>query len=151
MSWRVIRLTQELKKHDKCLFAKQINTGMVQVWRQADKWDASDLSYEETSRSLPMQFITALTDTWKLDGVPVERGIEPVLNRIRHMDSWNQGSSLDAMRKRREKEKEDKQRQKRNENRAIAADLRKEFAAATNDINTASLDMTDARRKYGTS
>lgn len=98
-----------------------------------------------------MQFITALTHDWKLTGIPVDRGIDPLMFKIRQMDSWQRGSELDAMRKRREREKEDQDRQKRNETRAIAADLRKEFAAATNDINTSTIDMTDARRKYGTS
>ena len=149
MSWRVNRLTQELQKHDRNLFATRIDTGMIQVWRKADKWTASDLSSEESGHSRPMQFITALTDTWKLDGKPVDRGIDPLLHQINQMDCWNHGAQLEAMRKRREAEKKDKDRMNRNETRAIAADLRREFAAATNDINTSSLDMTDVRKKYG--
>lgn len=151
MSWRVERLTQELKGHDKMLFATKTNTGMVQVWRRADRWAAADLLHEESGHSQPMQFILALTDSWKLDGNPVDRGIEPVLYKIRQMDSWNKGSQLDAMRRRRDAEKEDQDRQKRNETRAIAADLRSEFARSVNDINTAGLDMTDPRSKYGNS
>lgn len=148
MSWRVTRITQELQKHDRCLFATQTHNG-IQVWRKADRWEAADLSSEESGHSRPLQFITALTDTWKPDGNPVDHGIDPLLYKIRQMDTWNQASILNDMRKRREKEEEDKKRQTKNENRAIAYDMRKEFAKATNDINTSSIDMTDARRKYG--
>lgn len=149
MGWRIKRLTQELQKHDRSLFAKETENGMVQVWRKADRWNAADLLTEETGFSTPLQFITALTDNWKLDGKPVEHGIDPLMFKIRQMDSWQQGPQLEAMRKRREREDEDRKRQRNNENRAIAADLRKDFAKATNDFNTSSLDMTDARRKYG--
>lgn len=149
MSWRVKRLTEELQKHDRHLFAMKVESGMVQVWRRAEKWSAADLIDGESDHSQPMQFITALTDTWKLDGTPVDRGIDPLMYKICQMDSWNQGSQLDEMRKRRDKEKEEKRRQRRNENKAIAADLRTEFAKATNEINTSSLDMTDVRRKHG--
>lgn len=148
MSWRVTRLNQELRKHDRNLFVVNSN-GMIQVWRKADRWQANELSYDESGHSQPMQFIAALTDNWQATGSPVDLGIEPVLYKIQNMDSWNKGSQLEAMRKRREKEKEDQKRQKVNETRAIAADLRKDFAKATNDINTSSLDMTDVRRKYG--
>lgn len=149
MSWRVKRLTREIRIHDRCLFAVESANGVIQIWRKANRWDAADLLSEETGHSQPMQFITALTDTWQADGKPIERGIEPLMFRLRQMDGWMRGSQLEEMRKRREDEAEDLKRQKRNETRAIAADLRKEFAAATNDINTSALDMTDARRKYG--
>jgi len=149
MSWRLTRYTQELKKHDPCLFAVESAPGAVQVWRKAGKWEASELFPEESGQSQPIQFITALTDTWKPDGIPVDRGIEPLMFKIRQMDTWNRGPELEAMRNRREKEKEDKKRQNKNEIMARAADLRKDFAKAVNDINTSSLDMTDARRKYG--
>lgn len=151
MSWRVARLTQEVRNHDSSLFALKSPKGVVQVWRRANRWDAAYLMDETSDHSQPMQFILALTDNWKADGNPIECGIEPVLSKLRQMDSWRQGSQLDEMRKRREREKEDQERQKRNETRAIAADLRKDFAKATNDINTSSLDMSDARRKYGNS
>jgi hypothetical protein len=150
MGWRIKRLTQELQKHDRCLFAQETSNGMVQVWRKADRWGAADLLREETGFSQPLQFITALTDNWKLDGIPVDHGIDPLMFRIRQMDSWQQGTQLEAMRKRRDSEDEDRKRQRNNENRAIAADLRKDFAKATNDINTSILEKADARREHGT-
>lgn len=149
MDWRVKRLTQELSKHDRTLYAMRTNIGMVQIWREAEHWHAAELLDGETPHSRPTQFITALTDTWRLDGTPVDHGIEPVMRRIRSMDSWNKTGVLDEMRKNRERAKEDKARQTKNENIARAHDLRKDFAKAVNDINTSSLDMTDARRKHG--
>lgn len=151
MDWRVSRLTQELRKHDRSLKAIRTNTGMIQVWRQAEHWSAAELIDGESTHSSPMQLITALTDTWKVDGNPIDLGIEPLMRKIQYMDSWNKVGVLDELRKRREMESEERKRQNKNENMAIAADLRKDFAKVTNDINTSSLDMTDARRQYGTS
>ncbi len=149
MDWRVRRYTEELKKHDRTLFAMKTNTGMIQVWRRAEKWSAAELTYEESNSSQPMQYILAITDNWKLDGIPIDRGIDPLMAKISQMDSWQQMEPLSSMRNKREQEKQDKDRQNRNEIRAIAADCRREFAAACNDINTSSLDMTDARRRHG--
>lgn len=146
MDWRVSRLTQELRKYDRTLKAVRTNSGMVQVWREAEHWSAAELIDGESTNSKPMQFITALTDTWKLDGNPIDLGIEPLMRKIQSMDSWNKEGILDGMRKRREAEDEDRKRQRANENKAIAADMRTEFAAAVNDINTSSLDMTGNRR-----
>ena len=151
MDWRVIRLTQEVEKHDRMLKAVRTNTGMIQIWRQAEHWAAAELIDGESDDSQPMQFILALTDDWGLTGNPIDIGIEPLMRKIQHMDSWNKVGILDDMRKRREAEAEEKKRQRANENKAIAADMRTEFAKAVNDINTSSLDMTDARSKYGIS
>lgn len=151
MDCRVKRLTQELRSHDRSLLAIRTNIGMVQVWRKAERWSAAELIEGESDHSDPMQFITALTDTWKLDGTPVDRGIEPLMRKIQEMDSWNKVGILDELRKKREIAKEDKKRQLDNENKARAYDLRKDFAKAVNDINTSSLDMTDTRRQHGIS
>ena len=147
MGWRLHRYNQELKRHDPLLFAVA-TPASVQVWRQASHWEASEFGSDLTGKAQPMQFITALTDTWKEDGNPVDTGLEPLIQHIKSMDSWQTGSKLQEMRRRREREKEDENRQNRNEIRAIAADCRKEFAAATNDINTSTLDMSDRKTKY---
>lgn len=148
MGWRLHRYNQELKAHDPLLVAVEVPAG-IQVWRKAPNWQASEFGSDLTGKSQPMQFITALTDNWKEDGTPVDRGIEPLIYRIRQMDTWQSGSKLKEMRERREREDQDRKRMRRNENRAIAADCRKEFAAATNDINTSTLDMSDRKTKYG--
>ncbi len=150
MDWRVKRLTEELKKHDRTLKAVRTNTGMIQVWRTAERWSAADLIDGESDDSQPMQFIAALTDNWNVTGKPIDLGIDPLMWKIQSMDSWNKGSMLDDMRKKRELAKEDRKRIIANENKARAYDLRKDFAKAVNEINTSTLDKIDKRRdKHG--
>lgn len=151
MDWRVKRLTQELKKHDATLYAVKTNTGMIQVWRRAEHWAAAELIDGESDHSQPTQFITALTDDWKLTGNPVDRGIDPLMWKIQEMDSWSKGSIVDELRKQRERAKEDRKRAQKNENKARAYDMRKEFAQAVNDINTSTIEKVDRRRSYGIS
>jgi hypothetical protein len=80
------------------------------------------------------QFILALTDNWKLDGNPVDWGVEPLGRMLRSMDAWNNDSYFSEMVKRREMEEEDRNRMRMNEFRAIAADSRRDFAKATNEF-----------------
>lgn len=148
MDWRIKRITQELQKHDKSLFAVKTNL-MTQVWRKAEKWSASDVDPDEADSFNPTQFILALTDNWNLDGTSVEWGLDPIMKRIQEMDLWTKDSYLDGMRKEREKNKAMRDRALKNEMKARAYDMRKEFAQATNEINTSTLEKVDSRRKYG--
>lgn len=147
MEWSLNRLNQEVKKHDRRLFVIKTASGMKQIWRQADKWDAADTIDEYDKSSIPIQLILSLTDTWGANGKPVEWGIEPVIHKLLSMDAWTQVDMLEKMRKGREQEKEDKDRARRNELRAYVADNRREFAKATNHINTSTLAKVDNRRK----
>jgi hypothetical protein len=150
MDWKVIRLNQELRRYDRSLFAQKQGSGMIQVWRKADKWSASDLSYDETQSSNPMHFVLALTHNWTVSGQCVDWGLEPVMARIHEMDLWSKQSFLDDLRKQRDRAKAIREQSNRNEIRARASDMRKEFAEATNEINTSTLEKVDSRRtKYG--
>ena len=144
MDWRAHRITQELQKHDKGLFAKRVNDS-IQVWRLADHWAAADLE-DGMGASRPTHFVLALTDNWQLSGRPVDWGLQPVWDRIIEMDQHQKASFLDEMRKDRERAKEARKRSQINDVRARAADMRKEFAQATNDINTSTLEKIDNRR-----
>lgn len=140
MDWSLKRLTSELKTHDPQLYAIKTSSGMKQVWRRAEKWSAADaLEGDDLTGSSPTQFILALTADWTLRSTPCEWGIEPVMQKILEMDSWRDDSTLSKIRQERERKKEDRERIRRNERRAQALDLRRDFAKATNDINTASL------------
>lgn len=151
MDFRTRRITQELQKHDRSLYAIKSESGMFQVWRKADKWSAADVDVDE-SGSNPTQFILALTDTWTLKGNPVEWGLDPIMRRIQEMDLWTKESFLDNLRKERARSKELRERATKNEMKARAYDMRKEFAQATNEINTSTLEKVDNRRtRYGNS
>lgn len=142
MSWRTSRITQELKLHDSDLFCKEVN-GCLQIWRKISRWISADIY---SGDSFPAQFIFSLTHDWSLSGTPVEWGMEPIMKRVKEMDSWSKQDLLDSMRKKRDRIKDQKEQSIRNDFRARAADLRKDFARATNDINTSTLEKVDSRR-----
>ena len=113
---------------------------MIRILRKADRLEASDYHQSEPELAhLNPQFILALTDTWKLNGQPVDWGLEPIMSQLRSMDRWSDSEQFNQMIKRREENEADQSRQKRNELRALAADSRRDFAKATNEINTAGL------------
>lgn len=139
LKWSEKRLEKELKGYDPELYVLKTPRGMLQVYRQPkDKNEFHLIPDESGSVSTPM-LVLCLTDNWKLDGDPVDHGIEPVMEMIRMMDSWREPDAYGRMLKQREREKEAKDQNFRNDIRARAADLRKDFAKATNDINTSTL------------
>lgn len=132
-----MRINQELTKYDKRLYAVRSHTGLVQVFREGERADSTDIDLSSVDsfilRPHP-QLILSLTDTWTANGRPVEWGIEPICKKIREMDSWRDDSHYERMLDLRERDKKDKDRSNLNEFRAVAADMRRDFARATNDI-----------------
>lgn len=113
---------------------------MIRILRKGDRLEASDFNQSEPEiADLNPQLILSLTHDWKPSGQPVEWGIEPVLERLRSMDSWTDPSMFTRMVSKRERMESDKARSKSNEIRARASDMRQEFARATNDFNTAGM------------
>ena len=135
MDARTFRIDSFVRQFDRKLYARRIN-GMIQIWREGERSEVIPIEAEDQNYILRPnpQFILALTDNWKLSGNPVDHGLEPLGRMLRSMDAWNDDSYFDRMFKARERAEEDKSRARRNEFRAIAADSRRDFAKATNDI-----------------
>lgn len=91
-------------------------------------------------------FIFALTDDWTWRSPAREWGIEVVLNRLKAMDLWKDETVVDRFMQQTEKNEESEKRQVRNSIEDFLYDFRKDFAKATNHINTSSLAKTDKRR-----
>ena len=136
MGERLRQVNRELRRYDSRLFAVQASTGVIHVLRRAEKWEAADaLDIAEANANDRPQFILATTENWTQTGVPVEWGLEKIIDRLRFMDSWSRlETPLAGMRSRREAMEKDRVRSQRNEHRAIAADMRRDFARATNEI-----------------
>lgn len=135
------RVNKAVTGYDRLLYAKRVN-GVVQIWRQPYRATVTGISL--MGRPEP-EFIVALTHNWNLDGEPVEWGMEPILDQFRRMDSW-QHDVYGEICEKRERIERDSKRQEHNEIRARAADVRREFAKATNDINTSTVNKFDRRR-----
>lgn len=148
MESRARRVSELVKRYDRRLFATwNMRHKVVTILRQADRLEASDFYQHEPSlASLNPQLILALTDNWTLSGQPVDWGLEPILDKLKSIDGWRDFDHFTKMVKRRVREELEKERVIRNELRARAADLRPDFAKATNDINTSTLEKVDYRR-----
>ena len=135
MDTYVKRLTKELKTYSKDLYADRGPNGNVQVYRRATRYESYEFEGKTLTVSLPLpQLILHLTDNWLPSGKPVEWGIEPLRSKIRSIDSHRDDSYFEKMVKEREEIDSINKQSKRNEFKAIASDMRKDFAKATNDI-----------------
>lgn len=133
ISWKVSQLNRALRSYDRHLYAVKLVNDLVQVRRRSEKQELTAYGLIDSPTTLSDHLILSLTDDWKPNGKPVDRGIEPVMEMIRGMDAWHDDSYFGRMLDRREVEKNDRDRQQKNHIRAIAADGRKDFAKATND------------------
>lgn len=148
MDARVESLNQHLKSHDRALYAQRSSNGVIQVYRQGTRWESFGWGDGVMHYSRPSpHFILALTENWTLNTPGVDWGIEPVIWKLKEWDSWRDGGPLHFMRKERERAADIKERSLANEFRALAADSRRDFAKATNGINTSTLERVDLRRK----
>lgn len=146
MDQRVKRITEVVKQHDRALFAYRSGSKIL-IMRQGDRLEASDYNQSEPELSkLNPQFVFALTDSWKIEGSPVEWGLEPIMDQLKARDGWNRTGMFEEMVKKREREQDAKDRAQRNQFRDLAGELRGDFARATNDINTSTLEKVDRRR-----
>lgn len=146
MDSRVRVLNKHLKDYDKDLVAMRLGD-RINVYRYTNYWETfewEDKRYYYAKR-FP-QFILSLSHNWLADGSPVDWGIEPLMRKIREMDQWRDDSMYENLVKERERKDELLKREQRNVIKAAAYDLRAEFAKATNDINTSTLDKIDRRR-----
>ena len=136
MDTYVKRLTQEVKSYSKDLYADRSPNGNVQIYRRATRYESYEFQGKILTVSLPLpQLVLCLTDNWLPSGKPVEWGIEPLCSKIRAIDSHRDDSYFEKMVKQREEIDSTNKQSRRNEIRAIAADMRKDFAKATNDVS----------------
>lgn len=148
MNTKLRQISRLLNRYDSDLRVKTYIDGAMGIIRKKRRWGSYKLpdgthlwfGFDDDQLVLP------ITDTWIESGKPVDWGIEPILWQIQKLDSWRDDGDYDRFVKERERQKENKQREHRNEFKALAYDCRREFAKATNDINTSTLDKTDKRR-----
>ncbi len=114
--------------YDSELYAQESKAGRIDIYRRSKHNDS------------PPHFLFALTDDWTAKGTPVPWGIEPLLNRIKAMDLWRDDTFVERWIKNHEKEVESQDRARRNSIESFLYDFRRQFARATNDVNTSTLE-----------
>lgn len=145
---RVRTITSHLRRYDPDLYADRATDGIITVYRKYRTY--IPYSYEGKNlyvSTIVPQWIMALTRDWSANTQAIDWGIEPLLSKIKTMDQWRKDSALDESRRHNEMAAKIKERSFRNNVRALAADVRRDFAKATNDINTASMAKKSNRRK----
>lgn len=140
---RAETLTSHLKRYDQNLFA----SGDRKVSGILNPLGAIWVLRKNSARPHEPHIVFALTDNWTIHGKPREWGIEVVLNRLRAMDLWRDDQVINRLEADYSKSEESEKRAGRNNIESFLLDFRKDFAKATNHINTSLLPKTDARRK----
>lgn len=148
MNTKLSQIARLLKGYDSDLYPMSALDGSLGIMRKKRRWEFFRLSdraalwfgYDDDQLVLPV------TDNWTESGQPVDWGIEPIYWQIQKLDAWRDDGEYERYVKYRQRIKDNKQREHRNEMRALAADCRREFAQATNEINTSTMAKIDKRR-----
>ena len=137
-----------IKEYDRELYAHRDEDGLVSIMRKRSRYITYDVDGTDLHvLTYSPDFIFAITDTWTKIGKPIPLGSDRVLNRLKEIDAWAKKDYLEQLDNQNEKVDESKQRDLRNNMEAMFSDGRKQFAKATNDILTHSLDKTEKKRR----
>ena len=140
MDGRAKEVDRLVKGYDKCLFAKRESTGAIHIYRK--------LSHTR-SAATPYHMVFALTDNWNATGKPREWGLEVIAARLRAVDLWKDHTIVDRIEKDLKDTDESNERTLKNNIESFLKDFRRQFARATNDVNTSSLSKADPRARFG--
>lgn len=150
MDAKLKQVSQLLKRYDSDLIPRRFMDGTLGIMRKRRDFDF----YRFEAQNFVLWFardwedlVLPCTDTWTESGRPVDWGIEPIFWKIQQLDGWRDDTDYDQFCKTREEKTRLRDRSFRNELRAAAADCRREFARATNDINTSTIEKKERRRE----
>lgn len=150
---RAERVTMEIRKHDPLLYCEKFNrddgTGQVPlvIYRKLYRFEPMEVDGVIIHfKVLSPHYVFALTDTWSVNGVPVERGLLPIMERLKQMDLWQSETEFDRMKAHSEKVDASKAKDMRNKTESFMYDFRSQFAKATADVNTSLFDKRKDRR-----
>jgi hypothetical protein len=144
---RCDEITRAIQGHDRDLYAKKVGS-MIQIFRKCKEYRRETLDHGITLWNLIRNdwLVMSLTDTWGARGKPVEWGILPIMARIKALDLWNSDNVSKEFFEQEEKDEKSKERDFKNNVESFLYDFRSQFAKATNDINTSTLNKIDKRR-----
>ncbi len=139
------RITIEVKKWDRDLFCDYGPKGVLSIMRKANEYHSVEVDGVRVVYPQPCpQIVLVLTDDWTQRGKPVEWGLEPLMRKLKAIDTWL-NPVFDFV-KQEEKSKESATRHRHNEQEAFLKEFRPQFAKSFNDVNTSTLNKIDRRR-----
>lgn len=145
---RIERITKELRRHDRELFAMK-QMGQVRVFRRVKRWEM--LNFEGNMIGFLKEdphLVFALTHDWTVKGRPVEWGLLPIMKKIRECDLWGRDTLADELIASYEKASARQERHIKNEAEAFAGEFHSQFKKTFSDVNVSSLDKTKRRSKW---
>lgn len=138
---RTRTVTAHLKDYDRLLYARRESTGAIHVYRESKRPYSFEYNGDRYTALLSQPFfILALTDNWTITGKPVEWGIEPLMYRIKSIDSHKNGITIDKLLEDYTRGAEAKDKKRQNDNESWLRDNRNVFKKAFDGINTSNLD-----------
>lgn len=137
MDGRVKEINRLVSGYDKYLYARR-DRGVIHIYRKIPGNSAA-----------PHHRVCSLTDDWTIKGNPREWGLEVISARLRAMDLWKDETVVDRIEKDLKGAEQTEERELKNNVESFLKDFRRQFAKATNGINTSSLDRFDRRALKG--
>lgn len=140
MDFEARRLTKALRGFDPSLFVRRNDEGTLCLWA------------ERLLRPDEPEFVLMLTEDWTWKTPPREWGVEAIIAKLQDMKR-GAPEILEELTAHNEKLRASRERGFKSENEAFFKDYRRQFAKATSDINTSTIEKVDLRRerekKYG--
>ena len=146
---RAYRITKEIQTLDRDLYCEKDSRGVMHIMRKALRWQDVDMGEESSMKAVVShpQHIFSLTRNWQLSGEPCDWGLEPIVRRIREIDSQNAEAIIHKMEEMAEEADRSKKRDFKNKTEDFLREFRPQFARAFNDVNTANMDKTSDKRR----
>jgi len=146
---REYRLTEVVKQYDPSLFVKRDETGKMHLIRKTTRVETVIFDGVPVLYSRPdYRHIFSLTDTWQPQGTAVDMGIEPLMARIREIDTHRSEEIIDRVNQAAEECELENARDLKNKSQAFSEDLRHAVKSDFADYNLASYKSVDTREKY---
>lgn len=142
-------LTRELRRYDSKLFAARNSEGVVCVMRKNKKFKSVAVSdgFRLLSLTDAPDYVFALTDTWALNGQPIEWGPLVVLKHLREIDLAHDSKVLEKMDEKNEKVDQIKMKDMRNQHEAFVSDNKRSFQKVFSEFNMSNVSMDEKRKR----
>lgn len=144
---RLEKINRVIKSHDRLLFAKRDGV-RINIYRKCIGWDFVEVDGQEIGYTFDDPFLVmSLTDTWSVNGTPVEWGLDVIRNRLIAIDLWHSGMTANDLIEQNNKVDAATEKDHRNTIESFLYEYRSQFAKATDGINTSLLAKVDKRRE----
>lgn len=144
---RTERISRVVKTYDPLLYCEKSGDGKLCIYRKSKRIETYFIDGQSIQFVRPAPFfVCALTHNWKMDGRPVDWGIEPILARLNAIDLWKRDLAEESI-KNELAGYEAKDREFSNSVESFLYEFRSQFAKTFNDVNTASMAKKDLRKE----